>query len=165
MGRYIAAQRPSACPNASVPADRQSTGCGVERDARCPLILGQLARRLQRPSPRLSARCSERVAFAPPLPRKLAPSRPVGVDWSKTSKLRTTEIKAGVSVTTQNAPASIYAVSGTRHDRRRRPCDRRRVAPTAIEDANAEHHPVSGVGDCPPIRRRCSGNGQSEGLD
>ena len=29
-------------------------------------------------------------------------------------------------------------------------------------DANPEH--LSGVGDCPPIRRRCSGNGQSDGL-
>jgi hypothetical protein len=32
-------------------------------------------------------------------------------------------------------------------------------------DANAEQRPMSGVGDCPPIRRKCSGNGQSEGLD
>jgi hypothetical protein len=100
MGRYVAAQRPTTCPNASVPADRQSTGCGVERDILCPLILGEPARRRQRPSPRLSARCSERVAFAPPLPRKFAPSRTVGVEWRKASKLRT-EIKAGVSVLTR----------------------------------------------------------------
>src|ERR1700682_1736621 len=91
MGRDVAAQRPTTCPNASLPADRQSTGGRVERDALRPLILGQPARRRQRPSPRLSARCSERVAFAAPLPRKFAPSRTVGVG----SKLRITEIKAG----------------------------------------------------------------------
>src|ERR1700682_4983945 len=95
MGRYAAAHRPTACPNASLPADRQSTGCRVERERLRPLILGQPARRRQRPSPRLSARSSERVAFAPPLPRKLAPSRTVGVGSRKGSKLRITEIKAG----------------------------------------------------------------------
>src|ERR1700682_2045274 len=95
MGRDVAAQRPTTCPNASLPADRQSTGGRVERDALRPLILGQPARRRQRPSPRLSARSSERVAFAPPLPRKSAPSRTVGVGACKGSKLRITEIKAG----------------------------------------------------------------------
>src|SRR6202171_3234779 len=95
MGRYAAAHRPTACPNASLPADRQSTGCRVERERLRPLILGQPARRRQRPSPRLSARSSERVAFAPPLPRKSAPSRTVGVGARKGSKLRITEIKAG----------------------------------------------------------------------
>src|ERR1700693_2357912 len=101
MGRYVAAQRPTTCPNASVPADRQSTGCRVERDTLCALILGRPARRWQRPSPRLSARCSEGVAFAPALPREFAPSRTVGVAWRKASKLRITEIKSGVSVSTR----------------------------------------------------------------
>src|ERR1700674_1335284 len=100
MDRYVAAQRPAACPNASVPADRQSTGCRVERGTLSPLILGQPARRRQRPSARLSARCSERVAFAPPLPRKLAPSRTVGVGWRKASKLCITEIKSKRLVST-----------------------------------------------------------------